>query len=152
MNENNFYVLKNNIGRILSIKDIYRNSLSILDFYYLCYKYNVVLLSSIYPKNIKKIEFYFKLKNINISIEYKELCFNNYTIQSSYNNNIINKDDIKLLYEIYNNKKNYDKKQIIILNGNFNNINLLMEYLNKYFNFNIDYIDTLSYNFYYNFL
>lgn len=102
------YILRN-----FYIKDIFNNDLNPIEFNNICNKFNATFLARIYTNNIPEdIHMYFKLKNIPIINRSNEILFPKnkfiFSINDAYRNDIINDQDLNLLYDKFNKQYYYD--------------------------------------------
>lgn len=138
------YVLKkNNVD--ISLSDIFEKNISLNHFNHICNKFNIYYIYNYFKQIPEDIYFYFKLKNINIYFENNHLLINNkYLINACAD---LDDNDIYFLFKSLNKYLIIQEYNDLFFYGSSNNIYDFINYLNLYFDMNLNHKNLLDYYF-----
>lgn len=138
------YVLKkNNVD--ISLSDIFEKNISLNHFNHICSKFNIYYIYNYFKQIPENIYFYFKLKNINIYFENNHLLINNkYLINACAD---LDDNDIYFLFKSLNKYLIIQEYNDLFFYGSSNNIYDFINYLNLYFDMNLNHKNLLDYYF-----
>lgn len=139
------YVLKkNNVD--ISLSDIFEKNISLNHFNHICNKFNIYYIYNYFKQIPENIYFYFKLKNINIYFENNHLLINNkYLINACID--LLDDNDIYFLFKSLNKYLIIQEYNDLFFYGSSNNIYDFINYLNLYFDMNLNHKNLLDYYF-----
>lgn len=124
---------------LLSLNHIFEKNISLNNFNNICNYFNVLYTYNYFKYIPDDLSFYFKLKNLNLHLEYNFLYINDKNFITAYQLNIINDNDVFFIFKSTNKNLIATDYMYYTLNfyGNEKNINSLINYLNLYFDLNL---------------